>query len=384
MEDIEYSNIGKEKRKLYDMAGKRKPIIFIFFILVSAGLVFSPVLFKNQIKVKAGSLQTSVVIYICGNGIIEGPEICDDGPNNGRYAYNAADKFCNTTCDGWAPYCGDGILQSDYGEECDDGNNVSGDGCDATCKTEIAPPSGGGGGGGIAPRETKVIIKGKAYPNARITFLKDGKVVTTKKIDKSANFRTEIKDITPGLWTFSLWAEDKAGRKSITLSYTINVQKNMITTISGIFLPPTIELSKVNLKKGEELDISGQTAPQSQVFAHIESSEVIKTASSTKEGDWKIKLNTKNLEEGTHTTRAKAKTFDGLESPFSQVLAFYIGEGISGPVCHSDLNNDGKVNLIDFSILLYWWGKENPSVDLNQDGMVNLPDFSIMLYYWTG
>ena len=33
--------------------------------------------------------------------------------------------------------CGDGIVEADQGEECDDGNNVSGDGCSATCFTEI-------------------------------------------------------------------------------------------------------------------------------------------------------------------------------------------------------------------------------------------------------
>jgi len=379
---IEDFNIGKKGGKPYDMVWKRKTIILIFFILVSTGLIFSPVLFRSQVK--ASSLQTSVVIYICGNGVIEGLEICDDGLNNGRYAYNAADKFCNLTCDGWAPYCGDGILQSSYGEECDDGNNVSGDGCDPVCKTEAAPPGGGGGGGWIPPRETKVIIKGKAYPEARLTLLRDGKVITTEKADDLANFKIEIKDITPGVWTFSLWAEDKEGRKSITLSYTVSIQKNMITTISGIFLPPTVELSKVNLKKGEELDISGQTAPQSQVFTHIESSELVKTATSTEEGDWEVEVDTGILEEGTHTTRAKAKTSGGLESSFSQVLAFYIGEKVPGVVLSADLNQDGKVNLIDFSILLYWWGKENSSVDLNQDGKVNLPDFSIMLYYWTG
>jgi len=364
---------------------EKKNIILIFFTLILAGLIFSPVLFKKQVK--ASSLQTSVVIYICGNGIIEGPEICDDGSNNGRYAYNTGDRFCNLTCDGWAPYCGDGILQSNYGEECDDGNNVSGDGCDAVCKTEVfpSPPlSSGEGGGWIPPRETKVIIKGKAYPEAQLTLLQDGKVITTKKADDLANFEIEIKDITPGVWTFSLWAEDKKGRKSITLSYTVSIQKNMITTISGIFLPPTIELSKANFKKGEELDISGQTAPQSQIFTHIESPELIKTATSTKKGDWQVKINTGILEEGSHTTRAKAKTFDGLESPFSQVLAFYVGEEVSGVVLSADLNRDGKVNLIDFSILLYWWGKENRSADLNQDGKVDLPDFSIMLYYWTG
>jgi cysteine-rich repeat protein len=37
-----------------------------------------------------------------------------------------------------APYCGDGNL--DAGEECDDGNNVNGDGCSATCCNENNPP----------------------------------------------------------------------------------------------------------------------------------------------------------------------------------------------------------------------------------------------------
>ncbi len=33
--------------------------------------------------------------------------------------------------------CGDGTVQSVYGEECDDGNRVSGDGCDANCRVEL-------------------------------------------------------------------------------------------------------------------------------------------------------------------------------------------------------------------------------------------------------
>ncbi len=46
--------------------------------------------------------------------------------------------------------CGNGVIES--GEECDDGNTVSGDGCSATCQTE----GGGGGGGGGTP--TTVIL----------------------------------------------------------------------------------------------------------------------------------------------------------------------------------------------------------------------------------
>ncbi len=45
-------------------------------------------------------------------------------------------------------YCGDGVV--DTGEECDDGNANSGDGCSSTCSVEASsnPPGGNGGGGG--------------------------------------------------------------------------------------------------------------------------------------------------------------------------------------------------------------------------------------------
>jgi hypothetical protein len=51
----------------------------------------------------------------------------------------------------------------------------------------------------------------------------------------------------------------------------------------------------------------------------------------------------------------------------------------------ADLNCDGRVNITDFSILMYWWGKKTPGVraDINKDGIVNLVDLSIMLYWWT-
>jgi len=54
---------------------------------------------------------------------------------------------------------------------------------------------------------------------------------------------------------------------------------------------------------------------------------------------------------------------------------------------HGDINKDGSINIVDFSILMYFWHQtppSNPCVDLNKDGTVDLTDFSIMLYWWTG
>ena len=102
---------------------------------------------------------------ICGDGLVEGNEVCDDGKNNGTYGsclpgclgrgpycgdakvqtppeqcdngtnattYGGASKVCGPGCV-FAPYCGDGTISN--GEQCDEGNlNGSGYGhCSAGC-----------------------------------------------------------------------------------------------------------------------------------------------------------------------------------------------------------------------------------------------------------
>jgi cysteine-rich repeat protein len=57
-------------------------------------------------------------------------EKCDDGKNNGDYG------TCNPDCT-LAPHCGDGVKQTEFGEECDDGNSAALDGCNPACKNEI-------------------------------------------------------------------------------------------------------------------------------------------------------------------------------------------------------------------------------------------------------
>lgn len=52
----------------------------------------------------------------------------------------------------------------------------------------------------------------------------------------------------------------------------------------------------------------------------------------------------------------------------------------------ADLNCDERVDLIDLSILEYWYrsGKYSVGKDLNNDKKIDLGDFSVMAYYWTG
>lgn len=49
----------------------------------------------------------------------------------------------------------------------------------------------------------------------------------------------------------------------------------------------------------------------------------------------------------------------------------------------ADVNQDGKVNVFDLSVLLTQWGKSG-TADLDKNGMVNVFDLSVMLSAWTG
>lgn len=63
----------------------------------------------------------------------------DTGAGTGSGDPDATGHCTENCADGppAAAVCGDGSL--DAGEQCDDGNNVSGDGCSATCRTEVRP-----------------------------------------------------------------------------------------------------------------------------------------------------------------------------------------------------------------------------------------------------
>ncbi|HEU0032639.1 MAG TPA: DUF4215 domain-containing protein [Kofleriaceae bacterium] len=73
---------------------------------------------------------------VCGDGHVDEGEECDDGNTT-------SGDGCSATCEiETPPCCGDGHV--DPGEECDDGNTTSGDGCSATCEIETPPCCGDG------------------------------------------------------------------------------------------------------------------------------------------------------------------------------------------------------------------------------------------------
>jgi cysteine-rich repeat protein len=71
--------------------------------------------------------QLGLPVMLGGLGTILTAEVCNDGlDNDGDTLIDNNDPDCHV--------CGDGDI--DPAEQCDDGNNINGDGCDATCQDE--------------------------------------------------------------------------------------------------------------------------------------------------------------------------------------------------------------------------------------------------------
>lgn len=98
---------------------------------------------------------STAIVPMCGNGVVEGDEECDDGnfENDDTCLMNCTNAWCGdgflldgvescddgngldhdgcpTTCE--FAYCGDGFVQLEV-EECDDSNEDDEDGCDQSC-----------------------------------------------------------------------------------------------------------------------------------------------------------------------------------------------------------------------------------------------------------
>ncbi|MFA6585589.1 MAG: hypothetical protein WCS86_00280 [Candidatus Paceibacterota bacterium] len=265
--------------------------------------------------------------------------------------------------------------------------------------TIIPPPGGGGGGGGGGvppPAQTGVIFSGRAYPLSKVSFLKDGQLALSTIAGPDSNFTGSLTNLSAGNYNFSVYGEDKNGLRSTPFSFQVFVTSGATTNISGIFIAPTIAVDKSEVKKGDNIAIFGQSAPSSEIVISINSAqEFFNSAASDNNGIYLHNFDTSVLELGNHSTKSKALK-NGEISSFSNIVGFIVGtKNILAKAPEKsdkcDLNEDGRCNLVDFSIAAFWYKKPlseefklREKKHLNGDGKVDLVDFSIMAFYWTG
>lgn len=85
-------------------------------------------------------------MFSCGDGQVTGLEDCDGVNLNGAtcvsLGFISGMLGCTTNCafdtgSCVAPVCGDGVISPSVGEQCDDNNSQSADGCSAACQVEV-------------------------------------------------------------------------------------------------------------------------------------------------------------------------------------------------------------------------------------------------------
>lgn len=269
--------------------------------------------------------------------------------------------------------------------------------------TTTSSGGGGGGGGGLPPITTKVVFSGLAYPSSKIYILKNGVLAVQSIAGPDAKFQVDLINISEGNYNFSIWAEDINSIKSLSYGFSVHITNNVTTTISGILLPPTIDIDKTEVRKGDPVTVFGQTVPSAIINIAVNSTNEIRDKIvAGKDGLYRYLINSTNLDYGNHDVQTNVYVVDeDLESIYNSKFAFIVGtknvfKTSTTPkktVCpiKGDINGDCRVNLTDFSILAYWWGKGSDSnillamdKKLYADGKIDLRDFSIMAYYWTG
>ncbi len=258
----------------------------------------------------------------------------------------------------------------------------------ATVEGTVVSPSPETNSGGINLPRTSIQFSGEAYPGATVVIFKNGQIIATAKGDKNGFFSVTIEEKYDSAALYGLYARDLANNKSLLLNYPLIIYSGYLTHISGIRFAPTITLDKIQVSVGDYLTIAGYALPKKELQIVIEDKNkksTIFTLNARDTGRYNITLPLMNLSKGNYFTYVK---YTG-DTRISKLVEFIIGDtnmestditlNIPG-----DCNADGVINLTDFSVLAFWYKKQNSPicVDINKDGIVDLIDFSILAYYW--
>lgn len=239
------------------------------------------------------------------------------------------------------------------------------------------------------------VFRGQAYPGSVVSILKNGVIVAESPAGTDGRFEIRLRSLNPGTYTFGLRAEDTERLKSKLLTVTVYVSQGVTTLVEGIFIPPTITTDKLEVKYKELVSIFGRSAPDAEVrISIVNKVEVLKSTRADSQGLWQYQLDTRELGYGNYEAKARSVTEENM-SPYGDVVTFLVSDtnrvrlnrtALSGFRKKCDLNDDNRVNILDFSIMAFWYKRLGfpAKVDLSSDGRINLTDLSILAYCWTG
>jgi len=242
----------------------------------------------------------------------------------------------------------------------------------------------------IIPPYASVVISGNSAPGTFITITENRTVIGTDTAGVGGAFNKYLTGLSPGTHTFTIYGVDMSSRTTSLLDVTAITPIYQETTISDLLLSPTIEISSAVVNQDDDLISWGSAIIDGDISIFTEPHLRTYYTSATELGNWAYTLD--NIAEyipGDYHIYSLVQNDLGSQSLFSNALQFTVESDISGgggeacgDISRGDLNCDDSTNLIDFSILMYYWGSTNTTADIVSDSIVNLYDFSVMMYYW--
>jgi hypothetical protein len=304
------------------------------------------------------------------------------------------------------PGCGDSILQ--LGEECD-GTNLGGASCETvgfdagtlscssactflTNSCSLAPPSSGGGTRTSSRDdnqplpESNVVVSGFSSPGMNVSLLKDGQKVATVPAKADGSFQITISGLSSGMYLMQVVGIAPGFGVTRSDIFTVQVLKDATTKVSNVVLPPSV----VTTQKDDFYEIRGVAYPGATVSLYVQNF-LIKSSGVQSDGEYSFLLPIREYAEGSSVY--VIATMQGVTGEFKSMETFLPASADavapaspSTCVITGDINGDCSVDAVDFFVSRWRYVRDlfSERFDFNKDGTTDLVDFSIMAFYWTG
>lgn len=240
---------------------------------------------------------------------------------------------------------------------------------------------------------TQLTVSGWAYPSSKVYILQDGRIIAVTQASRQADFSAKVGSLSIGSHIIGVYAEDNRGNRSLTKTFQVFITPGSGINISNVFIAPTVELDNSSIHSGNPVAVFGQTAPSAKVVISMEPGKREFTADADINGVYLYYLDTVALSPNIYTLKSSSEV-GANKSSFGKIVTLDVVDPKQEPVpaCKkADLNSDGRVNNIDFTIARAWYRRDlSPSMStreacsLNNDQQIDLVDFSIIAYFWTG
>lgn len=250
-----------------------------------------------------------------------------------------------------------------------------------------APAAGAGGGVSIAPEAPSIGVRlsGRAFPRAKVQVLAVSSQGSTLQGQTTASsngsFSLLLKGIEVGVGSYGVVGTDDLGRTTQTKVFNANyTSSNALLTLESVLLSPTLGLVHPVVRQNDRVGFVGMAVPRYGIEVQLDGKPLSISAIAGADGSYKMLMPTGDLALGSHTVRVRQVSPAGVRSEYSPQKIFIV-TSLFTP--QTDFNQDGVINVQDWSIFLSRWSSTNKAVqlldDLNGDGKVDVSDLSIFV-----